>query len=462
MMGRPDLVATARVAARQMKRHRGSTVLLALLVAVPVALATWSMSILPTLNPTAADQAAGQLGNADFRIFGSQLVVPENLPAGSVVETVHSGPELVDVGGQLTSVNVRRLQPDATLDQSRSVQLSGRWPYTANEAAVSPRMAQDLRLREGSSIHVGDTDRTIVGIVRSPLNRNGYDVRVVEASADTQRGYSELLVRLPSGSDVEQVRSSMTSGFSESRASYNELNPSNNGASLLAELLPLIEVVLIAAALFTVTAARQRRMLGLMSAVGASSRQCALVVLSYAVLIGDIGSTLGVGVGLAIAAASRQWLAERQSFVADSLQVPVGWVALSAFLAILALVAHRLDQRSQQAERASRHRSIKAHERPTSLRPVGSASRSVSRWVLPRLFSPTQRRTRYVSLPSSEVCSSWLSRSASPLSACLRISRIDHRAFGPRCAWRYVTLPDPAVEPVRSLLHWLLRSRFRS
>ena len=85
-MGRSDLIATARVAARQMKRHRGSTVLLALLVAAPVALATWSMSLLPTINPTAADQIAGQLGNADFRIFGSPLVVPENLPPGSVVE----------------------------------------------------------------------------------------------------------------------------------------------------------------------------------------------------------------------------------------------------------------------------------------------------------------------------------------------------------------------------------------
>lgn len=337
-MGRSDLVATARVAARQMKRHRGSTVLLALLVAAPVALATWSLSILPTVNPTAADQINGQLGDADIRMFGSPLMVPENLLAGSVVELVQSSSEQVDVDGELVGVNVRRLQPGATLEQSRSVLLSGRWPHTAGEAAVSPRMAKDLHLREGAAIRFGDTDRTIVGIVRTPLNRNGYDVRVVEAPVDTQRSSSELLLRLPAGSNVEQV-ASMTTGAAESRAGYAGVNRSDNGVSLLAELLPLTEVVLIAAALFTVTAARQRRMLGLMSAVGASARQCALVVLSHAVLVGVIGSTLGVGLGLAIAMAFRQWLAGRQAFVADSLRVPIGWVALSALLAILALVA---------------------------------------------------------------------------------------------------------------------------
>jgi putative ABC transport system permease protein len=338
-MARPDLIATARVAARQMKRHRGSTVLLALLVAAPVALATWSMSILPTVNPTAADQVAGQLGNADFRMFGSPLVVPDNLPAGSVVEMVQFSPEPIDVGGQLISVNVRRLQTDAVLERSRSVLLSGRWPNTSGDVAISPRMAKDLRLREGASIRIGDTARNIVGIVRSPLNRNGYEVRVVESPVDGQRSYSELLVRLPTGSSVEQVTASLMSGGSDSRVSYVGVNQSDNSVSLLSELLPLTEVVLIAAALFTVTAARQRRMLGLMSAVGASARQCALVVLSHAALVGVIGSALGVGVGLAIATAFRQWLAGRQSFVADSLRVPVGWVALSAVLAILALVA---------------------------------------------------------------------------------------------------------------------------
>ena len=221
-MGRSDLVATARVAARQMKRHRGSTVLLALLVAAPVALATWSMSIFATLNPTAADQIAGQLGNADFRMFGSPLVVPENLPAGSVVEMVQSSPEPIDIGGQLISVNVRRLQTDAVLERSRSVLLSGRWPNTAGEAAVSPRIAKDLQLSEGAAIRVGDTDRTIVGIVRTPFNRNGYDVRVAEAPVDSQRSYSELLVRLPAGSSVEQVMASLTSGASESRVNFGQ------------------------------------------------------------------------------------------------------------------------------------------------------------------------------------------------------------------------------------------------
>jgi putative ABC transport system permease protein len=338
-VGRSDLIATARVATRQMKRHRGSTVLLALLVAAPVALATWSMSILPSVNPTAADQIAGQLGEADIRLFGSPLVVPENLPAGSVVEKVQFSTEPIDVDGQLINVNVRRLQTDAALEQSRSVLVSGRWPKAFREAAVSPRMAKDLRLQEGASIRVGDTARMIVGIVRSPLNRNGDDVRVAEPAVDSQRSYSELLVRLPAGSNVEQVATSITSGGSESRASFVGVNSSDNGVSLLAELLPLTEVVLIAAALFTMTAARQRRMLGLMSALGASARQCALVVLSHAALVGVIGTALGVGVGLAIATAFRQWLANRQSFVADSLRVPVGWVALSALLAILALLA---------------------------------------------------------------------------------------------------------------------------
>ncbi len=322
-----------------MKRHRGSTVLLALLVAAPVGLATWSMSILPTVNPTAADQIAGQLGKADLRGFGSPLAVPDNLPAGSVVELVQFSPESIDVGGELISVNVRRIQPNAMLEQSRSVLLSGRWPNTAGEAAVSPRLAKDLRLREGAYLGVGDTARTIVGIVRTPLDRNGYDVRLVEAPVDSQHSYSELLVKLPARSNPEQVTSSMTSGGWESRVGYAGVNRSDNGVSLLAELLPLTEVVLIAAALFTVTAARQRRMLGLMSAVGASARQCALVVLSHAALVGVTGSALGVGAGLAIATTFRQWLAGRQAFVADSLRVPVGWVALSALLAILALVA---------------------------------------------------------------------------------------------------------------------------
>jgi hypothetical protein len=49
------------------------------------------------LNPTAADEVAGQLGIADFRVFGRPLVVPDNLPAGSEVEMVQSSQEPIDV-----------------------------------------------------------------------------------------------------------------------------------------------------------------------------------------------------------------------------------------------------------------------------------------------------------------------------------------------------------------------------
>ncbi len=71
-------------------------------------------------------------------MFGSPLVVPENLPVGSEVEMVQFSSEPIDAGGQLISVNVRRLQTDAVLERSRSVVLSGRWPHQGSRTTRKP------------------------------------------------------------------------------------------------------------------------------------------------------------------------------------------------------------------------------------------------------------------------------------------------------------------------------------
>ena len=81
--------ALARIAWRDARRHRGRSLLVLAMVALPIAALTAGVVFFSVSNPTIEQQAADVLGNADITIVGDDPAALQrasgDLPAGSTV-----------------------------------------------------------------------------------------------------------------------------------------------------------------------------------------------------------------------------------------------------------------------------------------------------------------------------------------------------------------------------------------
>ena len=107
--------------------------------------------------------------------------------------------------------------------------------------------------------------------------------------------------------------------------------------------LALLEAALIASAAFAVSIRRRQRELGLLAAVGATSRHIAGTVVAEAALLGAAACFGGVGLGVGIAFALRPWLDDltghrNQPLVIDASGL-IGPVAIGFLAALIAAIA---------------------------------------------------------------------------------------------------------------------------
>ncbi len=346
-----------RIARRSLRQHLGRSILIAALIAVPIAGATVMSGLLRTMTGPEHD-AYQQLGAADgLAEVSSYRAMPDWQPGASpeqgeaerdpksvdLAALLPPGSRVVpdDIGGRLRLTagdKVVRSQFETVavgdpLTSHRARLVSGRAPRGPDEAVVSEPLARRLGLTDGD--HLRDGARltpdggpavTVTGLVVNPLSTDQEVVMASRGSVLTRSSHFEnwsdgsarYLVDLPDGADADALWRKLAAqgvGFTP-RAAYTDRDRypqmalhaddplETAGPVALVVGFGLLEVVLLAGAAFAVGTRRQVRELGLIAANGGTGKHIGRTVLAEGATLGVLGAAGGLLLGVAVTLAA--------------------------------------------------------------------------------------------------------------------------------------------------------------
>lgn len=301
-----------RVAWRNITRHRGRSLLVVALVALPVAAMVAGIAILRTTQPSQDRQDTAQFGRADLVAQGvSEAELLPWLPEGATVEPTYWSDGQLYVAGARPGVTIRGIDLDG-LGSGMLTLIGGTTPKAPNEVAISAEVGRIANVAIGGQISIDDAAPvTVVGMVENGLQLNErvvvFDPRAVPFG---DPAFATWLVGLPAGADADAIVAATYGQNSEgqqislqSRTSggLQSIGGDSSPAIILLGTLALVEAALVASAAFAVSIRRRQRELGLLASSGATPRQLAGTVLAEAMILGLLACLAGVLTGLAIA-----------------------------------------------------------------------------------------------------------------------------------------------------------------
>lgn len=347
-----------RVARRDARHAPGRSVLIILMIMLPVLGLTSADIIYRTGQLNTSERLSRELGQTQASLSpetsapnqtadpaapsqtstgtATSPTITASLPAA---ERILSGARLLRSSSTNVYMSTRYGLSDAPLEsvetgdpafRGRYRLEQGRTPANATEVAATPALYRALSARLGQRLQFRGWARplTLVGVVAQVGSHA--DERLFTApelnpgapavAADgTQNQPPTYYVADDRPVTWQQVRELNRVGFYVDSRYVSEHPPPNSVqpqvsqftstarllglvVGILAVSLALLEVVLLAGAAFAVGARRQSRWLGLLVATGGDSRHVRRVVLGGGLILGIVGSVLGIGLGIATAA----------------------------------------------------------------------------------------------------------------------------------------------------------------
>ncbi|QZY29023.1 FtsX-like permease family protein [Nocardioides coralli] len=340
-----------RVARREAGRAKGRSAVVLAMIALPVLGVTAADIVIQTSEITGAEAIDRRIGGADALV----LVQPRTAEVAQTADpdrgtmTLRGGrraqpPGLDEIedalGRDIEAVEVRaqefvRFETDAGVADVEITETDltspltrglfrvdeGRVPVDRSEIVINHDLAESGFVLGDTMTVVGGPDLTVVGIGDNTSFRGrGMAVAQPGTFELTERPWNRTwLVDAGGAVTWEDVRALNEVGaMALSRAvmkdppSDAELHPSMQGMDDapvgsedlavvgLIVVMALLEVVLLAGPAFAVIARRLQHSLALMAASGATPRQARRVVLASGLVLGVVGTTLGVGLGLLV------------------------------------------------------------------------------------------------------------------------------------------------------------------
>ncbi len=389
-----------RIARRDALRHRGRSILVLVMIALPVTAVTAADVLMQTSDVNSVESIDRRMGASEALVsvqegqgrveqapdpmeysgsYGDEGVGAE-MPTADEVSGVLGGAALIELRSGETDV---RTEKGAVSTELREVDLadpatrglfdltSGRWPEEPGEVVVN-----DVLVAKGYGIGetldspgAGKVDPVIVGTAESAEIRNypiaagpigTFDLDAASAHEwlvdgapvtwAQVRALNELGAFVTSRSVVEDpppvedwpLNTQQSAGFADSTFAV----------IVLVVVMALMEVVLLAGPAFAVGARKQQRSLALMSAAGGTPTQSRRVVIGSAVVLGGVAAVLGVVLGTGVARALVPFVQSKSFSYLGPFEVPLLHLAgvaafgmLSAFLAAVvpAYLASRQD-----------------------------------------------------------------------------------------------------------------------
>lgn len=363
MTGRAERALATRLAYRELRSHKLRSTLIALLVMLPLlAVTTGSVLLASALSRSEPGSTVLMTtAGADARLTGLGDATPGCKQTSDLSPSCEGTFEevalralptlprrtLVPRGTGTVILRHRGLETPVTVQSVdfRVIQIATYLPERrelpdADEVAISRYFADRHGVRVGSIVHLGSASYRVSQLVRTwddtPMVLVGPDHPLAQPLTD-------VLV-LGQISEPEKARLNTQGVAVLSRAAAQEmddevarLNTSIEVAWLTAvtTLVGVFAALLscsLASAAFLIGIQQQRRTLSLLSITGASRQLLQGYIVRSGVLLGALGSVLGVTCGLGLGAALQHWLNSRSPGLPQSVSVP--WLAMALLLCL--------------------------------------------------------------------------------------------------------------------------------
>jgi putative ABC transport system permease protein len=335
--------AVVRWAVRLARREWRQQLLIFALITAAVA-ATFLGSAVAT---TTRASATAVLGTAQYA--AALPGTSSQAAAGAAALRAHYGRadvienQSASVPGSVATFDLRAQDPHGAFGQPLLGLVSGRYPATGGEVAVTSGVAADFHLRAGRPWTLGGVTRTVTGIVRNPQNLLDEFALVIPGQV-TRPDRITALFSAPHAAPAAiagvlraaESRPVPASALTEA-ASLTAPNPINpDTISLAVAILGMVLIALVSVGGFSVLAQRRLRAIGMLAAQGATARHIRLVVRANGAVTGVAGAVAGAVIGLLAWLAYRPVAESSAHHVIGVFQLPWTVIIVSMALAILA------------------------------------------------------------------------------------------------------------------------------
>jgi putative ABC transport system permease protein len=250
--------------------------------------------------------------------------------------------QVIAIPGSVNTYQLRAQNPRGPFGQPMLALVSGHFPASPGQVAVTAGVASDFNLKIGSVWHQGGTARRVVGIVQNPESLLDEFALVVPGQVGTP-GQVTVLFDAPGvsfgGPGVPPPSPGSLAAYVTARATASPANVINPETISVAGLVVgMLLIALVAVGGFTVLAQRRLRSLGMLASMGATDRHVRLVVLANGAVVGIAGAILGAVIGLAGWLAYRPALEQNAHHLIGMFSLPWGVIGLALLLAVVAAV----------------------------------------------------------------------------------------------------------------------------
>ncbi|HUC04095.1 MAG TPA: FtsX-like permease family protein [Acidimicrobiales bacterium] len=332
--GLPARRAVTRWAWRLFRREWRQQALVLALIVVAVA-ATFVGSAVATNQPQPKNFGFGTAKdsltyNGNDQHLASQIaLVQRYFGTTQVIEN-----QYLAVPGSVSSYDLRAMDPHGAYGGPMLQLVSGHYPNSAGQVAMTATLASAFNLRVGGVWHEGGRARTLVGIVQNPQSL--LDEFALVTPGQVQSPDQVIVLFDANDSALKSIGNSLGARVETpaSVASNNILNPETISLAVLTIGMVLIALMSIGG--FTVLAQRRMRSLGMLASLGATDRNVSLVVRANGVVVGFVGAVVGTALGFVLWLAYRPHLEQSSHHLIGLFALP--WTVIVAAM-VLAVVA---------------------------------------------------------------------------------------------------------------------------
>ena len=332
--GVPARRAVIRWAIRLLRREWRQQFLILALITVAVG----ATVVASTVATDSQGPVAGVLGTAQDA--ASISGTPATINAGiHKIESLYGKTDMIEnesvpVPGTQNTFDLRAQDPHGPFGGPMLSLVSGQYPASASQIAVTSGVATDFRLSVGSSWTVNGTTYKVTGIVQNPQSLLDEFALVIPGQV-TNPSSATVLFNAP-GQTAERLQSKtgLNVTTAQTVANSNEINPET--ISIAAAVLGMLLIALVGIGGFTVLAQRRLRAIGMLAAQGATERHIRTVVRANGAVTGIVGAVAGLLLGFLAWLAYRPHAENSAHHVMGTFQLPWTVIVISMALAVIA------------------------------------------------------------------------------------------------------------------------------
>lgn len=321
---------------RLFRREWRQQLLILTLLTLAVTVAVGGASAAYSLGPvghTARFGSANQMflfdGADPDAVDGYVSAIEERFRTVDVIGRRH-----VMVPGSADVIQFRAQDPRGAYGGPMLDLLEGRYPIGADEVAVTDAVANTFDLVTGDRFTLDNRERTVVGLVENPADLRDEFALVPPAHADPPETVI-VLVR-----STEQISPEGAFAWEMAGEMPDEQQLLAAVAAVAAAAVAMVLVCLVAAAGFVVVAQRRQRQLGMLAAIGATSKQLRLVMVANGVAAGATAAVVGTALALVLWIIAGPYVETAAHARIDPFNLLPWWlIAIDMLLAVAAATA---------------------------------------------------------------------------------------------------------------------------